>query len=172
MNTVRVYRLKPPPKLFACLKAAQMEAANVWNPCVEIHKQARMSHTRWPGRNELQKATKGQFALHSQSVQAVFRAFLANIEITRQVRKTHPQLHMKYPSRFRNDFTLFTGLLRLSPKSKGGSYCRWAEGELPWCCPLSFLNIAGLLRWSGTAALSCTCVLDSVQRQKPLQGNG
>jgi len=99
MNTVRVYKLQPTPKLFACLKAAQMEAAKVWNLCCEIHKQARMSHTKWPGRNELQKATKGQFALHSQSVQMVVHAFLANINTTRQLRQTHPQMKMKYPWR-------------------------------------------------------------------------
>lgn len=99
MNTVRVYRLQPTPKLFACLKAAQMEAAKVWNLCVEIHKQARMSHAKWPGRNELQKATKGQFALHSQSVQMVVHAFLANIDTTRQLRQSHPQMKMKYPWR-------------------------------------------------------------------------
>ena len=71
MHTVRVYRLHPTPKLFACLKAAQMEAARVWNLCCEIHKQARMAHSKWPGRHELQQATKGQFALHSLSVQMV-----------------------------------------------------------------------------------------------------
>jgi len=99
MNTVRVYRLQPTPKLFACLKAAQREAAKVWNLCCEIHKQARMEHAKWPGRNELQKATKGQFALHSQSVQMVVHAFLANIDTTRQLRQTHPQMKMKYPWR-------------------------------------------------------------------------
>jgi putative transposase len=99
MNTVRVYRLKPTPKLFARLRDAQMEAAQVWNLCAEIHKQARMSHTRWPGRNALQKATKGQFALHSQSVQMVVHAFLANIETTRKLRQTHPQMQMNYPWR-------------------------------------------------------------------------
>src|ERR1700704_3201812 len=96
---VRVYRLQPTPKLFACLKAAQMEAAKVWNLCCEVHKQARMAHAKWPGRNELQKATKGQFALHSQSVQMVVHAFLANIDTTRQLRQTHPQMQMKYPWR-------------------------------------------------------------------------
>jgi hypothetical protein len=45
----------------------------------------------------LQKATKGQFALHSQSVQMVVHAFLANIDTTRQLRQTHPQMKMKYP---------------------------------------------------------------------------
>jgi len=99
MNTVQIYRLQPPPKLFACLKAAQMEAAKVWNLCVEIHKTARMSHAKRPGCNELQKATKGQFALHSQSVQMIAHAFLANIETTRQLRQTHPQMKMKYPWR-------------------------------------------------------------------------
>src|SRR5262249_36008506 len=99
MNTVRVYRLQPTPKLFACLKAAQMEAAKVWNLCCEIHKQTRMSHSKWPGRNELQQATKGQFALHSQSVQMVVHAFLANIATTRHLRQTHPQMKMKYPWR-------------------------------------------------------------------------
>jgi len=99
LNTVHVYRLQPPPKLFACMKAAQMEAAKVWNLCCEIHKQARMAHTKWPGRNELQKATKGQFALHSQSVQMVVHAFLANIDTTRQLRQTCPKMQMKYPWR-------------------------------------------------------------------------
>ncbi len=100
MNTVRVYRLKPTPKLFARLRDAQMEAAKVWNLCCEIHKQARMEHAKWPGRSELQKATKGgQFALHSQSVQMVVHAFLANIDTTRKLRQTHPEMRMKYPWR-------------------------------------------------------------------------
>jgi putative transposase len=99
MHTVHVYRLHPRPKLFACLKAAQMEAANVWTRCCEVHKQARMTHTKWPGRDALQQATKGHFALHSQSVQMVVRAFLATIATTRQLRQSHPQMHMKYPWR-------------------------------------------------------------------------
>src|SRR5215469_12576325 len=44
MKTVRVYRLHPSPHLFQRLKAAQMEAAQVWNLCMETHKQARMAH--------------------------------------------------------------------------------------------------------------------------------
>ncbi|HWS85301.1 MAG TPA: transposase [Ktedonobacteraceae bacterium] len=97
MNTVRVYRLQPTPKLFACMKAAQMEAAKVWNLCCEIHKQARMAQQRWPDRDDPQKATKGQFALHSQSVQMVVHAFLGAIDTTRQLRQSHPKMKMKYP---------------------------------------------------------------------------
>ncbi len=57
MQTVRVYRLHPSAKLFALLKAAQKEAAHVWNLCMETHKQARMTRSKWPGRDALQKST-------------------------------------------------------------------------------------------------------------------
>src|SRR5258708_37626280 len=85
------------PTQFRRLRDAQMEAAQVWNCCLELHKAARMEHTCWPGRNELQKATKGRFALHSQSIQMVVHAFLANIDTTKQLRQTHPHLEMRYP---------------------------------------------------------------------------
>jgi len=98
MNTVRIYQLDHlSSTMFAQMRAAQMEAAQVWNFCMETHKAARGEHVRWPGRNELQRATKGKFALHSQSVQMVVHAFLATIKTTRELRQSHPQ--MKYPWR-------------------------------------------------------------------------
>src|SRR5713226_3903752 len=100
MNTVKIYQLHSlSPAQFRRVRDAQMEAAHVWNGCMEVHKAARMEHTRWPGRNELQQATKGRFALHSQSVQMVVHAFLANIDTTRKLRATHPKMGMKYPWR-------------------------------------------------------------------------
>jgi putative transposase len=100
MNTVRIYQLNHLSSVqFQRLKAAQEEAAQVWNCCMQLHKEARLLHQQWPGRNELQQATKGHFALHSQSVQMVVHAFLANVETTRQLRKEHPEMHMKYPWR-------------------------------------------------------------------------
>jgi putative transposase len=83
--------------LFQRMKTAQMEAAQVWNACCELHKEARQARNLWPGQNELQRTTKGRFALHSQSVQMVVHAFLANIEATRRLRATHPKMRMKYP---------------------------------------------------------------------------
>ena len=56
-------------------------------------------HAQWPGRNELREATKHRFALHSQSVQAIVETFLANVDTTRQLRKEHPEMQMKYPWR-------------------------------------------------------------------------
>ena len=98
MKTIHIYRLDHlSPALFEHLREVQMEAAQVWNLCVSLHKEARMSHTRWPGRNELQQATKGRCALHSQSVQMIVHAFLANIETTRKLRREHPEMRMKYP---------------------------------------------------------------------------
>jgi len=82
---------------FQRLRDAQAEAAQVWNLCMQMHRDARLQHDTWPGRNELQKATKGCSALHSQSVQMVVHAFLANIDTTRQLRQTHPQMRMRYP---------------------------------------------------------------------------
>jgi putative transposase len=100
MITVKIYPLNHlSHKQFTGLKAAQMEAARVWNYCMEMHKAARLSHGKWPGRDALQKATKGQFALQSQSVQMVVHAFLATIETTRQLRQTYHQMNMKYPWR-------------------------------------------------------------------------
>jgi putative transposase len=100
MNTVKIYQLNHLSRTqFQRLRAAQMEAAQVWNACVELHLAARLDHTPWPGRSYLQKATKGRFALHSQSIQMVVHAFLANIDTTKKLRQSHPHLRMKYPSK-------------------------------------------------------------------------
>ncbi|HEY6542063.1 MAG TPA: transposase [Ktedonobacteraceae bacterium] len=100
MYTVRIYRLDHlSPTLFQRLEAAQMEAAQAWNYCCELHKAARQAGSKWPGQIDLQKATKGRFALHSQSVQMIAQAFLANIEVTQKLRATHPKMRMKYPWR-------------------------------------------------------------------------
>ena len=62
---------------------------------MQTHKDTRIAHARWPERNELQRVTKGRYALHSQSIQMVVPAFLANIETTRKLRKEHPEMRMK-----------------------------------------------------------------------------
>src|SRR5215467_15998744 len=96
METVHIY---PLPKLLRGyakrLREARLEAARVWNVCRDLHLAARQQHTRWPKRDDLQKATKDRFALHSQSVQMICHAFLANIETTRELRKTNRKI--RYP---------------------------------------------------------------------------
>lgn len=96
---VRIYRLRDlSPRLQAQLRAGQHEAAQVWNLCRDLHQQARQTHEMWPGRKELQRATKGRFALHSQSIQMVTHAFLANIAATRDLRR-QGHTRMRYPWR-------------------------------------------------------------------------
>ena len=98
MNTVKIYQLNMlSDTQQERLRDIQAEGARVWNFCMETHKAARVQHTPWPERNELQKMTKGCFELHSQSIQMVVHAFLANIDTTRQLRQTHPHMKMRYP---------------------------------------------------------------------------
>jgi len=64
METVRIYRLDHLPRVLAArLRDAQMEAARVWTLCRDLHQAARHHQLPWPTRDDLQKATKGRFAL-------------------------------------------------------------------------------------------------------------
>lgn len=99
MQTTKIYRLPyQKPKVFERLKAAQIESAKVWNQCMEAHKECRINQTPWLNQTQLQKLTKGKYELHSQSVQMVVQAFLANIDSTRVNRRSGIK-KMKYPWR-------------------------------------------------------------------------
>ena len=97
METVRIYRLVGLRKSYrARLQDAQVAAARVWTLCRDIHRAARQQRSRWPNRDDLQQATKGQVALHSQTVQMICHAFLANSETTRNLRQTNPRIRYPY----------------------------------------------------------------------------
>jgi putative transposase len=99
MQTTRIYKVQyQPPKVFERLKTAQQEAAAVWNACMSAHKECRTNNTKWLSQADLQKLTKGKFELHSQSVQMVCQAFIANIDTTRENRRRLGN-KMKYPWR-------------------------------------------------------------------------
>jgi putative transposase len=142
MKTIRVYRLHPSPSLFLRLTEAHMEAARVWNRCMELHKQARTDHARWPGRDPLQKATKGGFALQSQSVQMVVHAFLANIDTTRRLRKAHPEMGMKYPWREKRFYPVHWPAQAVS-KEKGRVVLPMGKGRPSLVLPLALPENAG-----------------------------
>ena len=104
MQTVRIYRLKDLDRwTHARLRAAQLEAARVWNYCVGRHQTARVERTRWPDRDDLQRETKsGQYGLHSQSIQMVCQQFLANVQTITRVRQTNRRHRYPYrPKRYR-----------------------------------------------------------------------
>jgi putative transposase len=142
MKTVRVYRLHPSPTLFTRLKAAQMEAAAVWNVCRDLHENARQQHTPWPDQHELHQATKGRFAMHSQAVQAVFRAFLGTIETTRKLRKEHPQMHVKYPWRTKRFYPVHWPAQAVS-REKGRVVLPMGRGRKSLVLPLTLPEEAG-----------------------------
>ena len=95
--------------LQATLKKAQQEAARVWNDVVAIHKKARESGRKWPGRTELQRQTKGRYELHSQTVQMICHQLLANVNATRERRQKEPENRhqLKYPHKEKQFFSLY-----------------------------------------------------------------
>ena len=88
MQTVRIFHLKKLSSTASKLVyEGEKEAARLWNFCCATHKTSRESKQKWPNRNSLQELTKQKFALHSQSVQMVCHAFLANIDTAVQIKK-------------------------------------------------------------------------------------
>src|ERR1051326_1771688 len=88
----------------ACAKPVP-QAARGWPLCRDRHLAARIAHTRWPTRDDLQQATKGQFALHSQTVQMMCHQFLANVDATRELRQTNRTI--RYPYKDKRFFPLY-----------------------------------------------------------------
>lgn len=88
MKVVRIEPLKGlRKKKEAQLRAAQQEAAACWNLCMEMHKAARTSKRSWPDLYELRTVTKGNFQLHSQTVQQIERVFLGAVATTKRLRE-------------------------------------------------------------------------------------
>ena len=59
-------------RLFACNRVS----GQVWNATLDSAKQYGQATGRWIGKSELQKAVKGRFPIHSQSIQAVCHKYL------------------------------------------------------------------------------------------------
>jgi putative transposase len=67
------------PATWLQCQALRAEAGRLWTDLVRLHTQAR-AHGQWLSAGELEVATKGgQYALHSQSVQALCQKFAANV---------------------------------------------------------------------------------------------
>lgn len=98
MERVRIVSLKGiSPRQDALIREGQRKAAKVWTACRDLHLSARRNNQPWPGRNEYQAATKGgRFALHSQSIQQVFRAFDAAVDGARENRR-NGRREIRYP---------------------------------------------------------------------------
>jgi hypothetical protein len=79
----------------------RQEAGRLWSDLVQLHADGRaISH--WLGASDLEQATKGgQYALHSQTVQALCQKFAANVATASALRKQEVeetgQSQTKYP---------------------------------------------------------------------------
>ena len=72
--------------LFQC-RALRAEAGRLWTDLVTLHSIAR-AEGRWLSAGELEQATKGgQYAPHSQSVQALCQKFAANVDTAAELRR-------------------------------------------------------------------------------------
>jgi putative transposase len=104
-NTLCVVRLLAlrahDPATLAQCQALRAEAGRLWTDLVALHTQAR-DQGRWLSASELEQATKGgQYALHSQSVQALCQKFAANVETATELRRQElaesGQIQTAYP---------------------------------------------------------------------------
>ncbi len=67
-------------RLFDCNR----ESAKVWNDCLRHAKAYHLQHNgKWINKSTLQALTKGNYHLHSQSIQAVFEKYLFARDATR-----------------------------------------------------------------------------------------
>ncbi|GHO58692.1 hypothetical protein KSB_71670 [Ktedonobacter robiniae] len=104
----------------------------------------------------MQKATKGRFALQSQSVQMVVAAFLATIQTTRQLRHTHPQMKMKYPWRTKRFYPVKWPAQAVS-KENGRVVLPTGKGRPSLVLPIALPNTVARAAWFGTMGLNCMC---------------
>jgi len=110
METVTIHSLRgETPQMKSRLRAAQMESARLWNDVKEFHVFRRTTNGEWPTQDDLQKHTKGRYALHSQSIQMVCHQLLANVDATDERRRNEPESRkwLKYPYRDKNYFPVY-----------------------------------------------------------------
>jgi putative transposase len=82
-------------------QALRSEAGRLWTDLIHLHTAAR-AHGEWLSSNDLEQATKGgQYALHSQTVQALCQKFVANVETATVLRQQEMQetgrVQTRYP---------------------------------------------------------------------------
>lgn len=70
------------------------EAGRCWTAMLNAHIESRSG--KWLSSSDLKKMFKGQYALHSQSVQALSEKLEANIDAARELRKIDPEARYPY----------------------------------------------------------------------------
>ncbi|WP_303720444.1 transposase [Malonomonas rubra] len=106
MIKARQVRLKLSPEQEDLLREYQLEAAKCWNEILVIARDFyQQNDGKWISKNDLQKALKNQFKLHSQTVQALTDKFCANRKTTAELRRGGDK-KAKYPYREKKFLTI------------------------------------------------------------------
>ena len=79
------------------------ESARLWRDMVKLHKYIRKRRWAWPYSGDFEKHFKGKYALHSQTIQALIKKFLANIDTTTEKRRNGDK-RARYPYRDKKRF--------------------------------------------------------------------
>ena len=98
-------RLTEPNRRLA--QAGVEEAGKCWSHLVEIHKAARETKgAKWPSYNDLAKrVTSGTFRLNAQTMQALAKQLIENVDTTRALRAKGFR-KAKYPHKAKETMTL------------------------------------------------------------------
>ena len=86
--------------------AGAIESGRIWDDCKAMFQRAMTERKRWPTWAQLRAATKGKYALHSQTVQAVAKCVQTTFANTRLLRRTHPEMRMRYPYHSKHHYAL------------------------------------------------------------------
>ncbi|WP_166405129.1 RNA-guided endonuclease InsQ/TnpB family protein [Desulfonema ishimotonii] len=81
------------------------EAARCWNDITETANSFYLSHKKWMSKGDIQKAVKGGYALHSQTVQALTDRFCGNRETAARLRRNGDR-KARYPYRTKRFVTI------------------------------------------------------------------
>jgi len=78
----------------ALCKFLREEAGRCWTDMLTAHIESR--NGKWLSSVDLSKIFKGQYALHSQTIQALAQKLQANVDTARELRKTNPEARYPY----------------------------------------------------------------------------
>lgn len=86
-------------KLFKCNRIS----GQIWNDTLALARDYNKQHGKWITRNELHRASKGKYPIHSQSIQAVYEKYLQARENARKAR-LEGHSHIRYPYKQKKHF--------------------------------------------------------------------
>ena len=95
MKSVRIFQLKN-KKLIGQIYQGQLEAGRAFTQCVRFHREIRAQKGAWPNKKTLRDLIKGNYALHSQTIQAIADTFWDNVLTTTKLRKSNKKIRYPY----------------------------------------------------------------------------